>query len=222
MFLSTQGIALGHFAYGDNASIVRILTCSIGIESYWIRGLSRSNKKNWSIFFRPLSLLDLEINYREYANFQRIREVKFSQLPHRLFEPQNLAYVWFLTDFLEHLLGKGGKGKDEHLFEFIFEFLSLINRASTGLGFLCLRFLLLLTEKMGIGWIHGEASEWKDLPFFSPQLLNFLRACQENSSNNSSDTHLLKEGIRFMIAYYQKFLYPFKLKSLDILSELGK
>ena len=73
----TQGVVLRTLKYGDNSLIVDIYTATRGTVSFMVK-LPKSRKATLKgVFFRPLSILEIDFDYRQKSALQRIRDVRF-------------------------------------------------------------------------------------------------------------------------------------------------
>ena len=220
MMLSTQGLVLSHVPYGENAIVAHILTRSIGLESYFVQGSKGIKKTTKMSLFTPLTCLNMELHYKPTAKLQRLKEVTFSQKP-LLPSPEHLPYVWFMTDLLEQVLGKGVKGKDEALFDWLKKEFCLMQSDNTNMSSACLLWMVKLSDHLGIGLKHSQDEELTTLKGFSKSLMCLLKGKEKDYGNMKKDKKMIKEGFQFMIAYYCRFLYELELRSLEVLSGLN-
>ena len=110
MLERTRGIVLHTLKYDDSQVIADIFTESRGSVAFLVR-MPRSRKsKVRSVLLRPLSILELDFDFRPQHGLQRIREMRvetpYDSLP---YHPVKCALALFLSEFLHHALrGEGG------------------------------------------------------------------------------------------------------------------
>ena len=101
MLEKAQGVVLRALKYEEHSLIVDIYTSTRGTVSFLVR-LPRSRKAaTKGVFFRPLSILELDFDYRQKAALQRIRDVRFAYAYQSLpYDPYKSAMALFLAEFL--------------------------------------------------------------------------------------------------------------------------
>lgn len=73
MLEKTEGIVLSSLRYGDSSLITKILTKKHGLLSFMIKG-ARSSKSGKGNLLQPLTILDLDIYFREQKNLLSLKE----------------------------------------------------------------------------------------------------------------------------------------------------
>ena len=103
MLTKTRAIVLHSIKYGERQFIVDMLTAGQGRVSFLCRMPTTQKGKLKKQLFQPLTLLDLEFDYRQKAGLQRLRDVRmalpWTSLP---FDAEKLAVGLFLAEFLVH------------------------------------------------------------------------------------------------------------------------
>ena len=101
MLTKSKAIVLHTLKYGDASMIVEMFTESLGRQSFVVRIPKSSKARVKKQFFQPLTVLDLEFDYRQRAQLQHIRDIRlavpFSSIP---FDPVKLSLSLFLAEFL--------------------------------------------------------------------------------------------------------------------------
>lgn len=101
MIVKTRAVVLRSVRYGDAQLIVDTFTEELGRIAFLVR-LPRSPKaKVKRQYFQPMTILDVEFDYRQKSKLQHLREVgigiPFSDIP---FSPYKLSITLFLAEFL--------------------------------------------------------------------------------------------------------------------------
>ena len=98
--------------YNDNSLIVDIYTAIRGTVSFMVK-LPKSRKAALKgVFFRPLSILEIDFDYRQKSALQRIRDVRFKYVYQTLpYDPRKSSMALFLAEFLCRVL-KHEEGSD--------------------------------------------------------------------------------------------------------------
>lgn len=101
MDVKTKAIVLQTMKYGDAQLIVDFFTEELGRLSFILRIPKSSKSKTKRQLFQPLSLLNIEFDYRPKAGLQKMKEASiaapFVDLP---FSPIKLALSMFISELL--------------------------------------------------------------------------------------------------------------------------
>jgi len=115
----TKGIVLRTVKYGETSIIVLIFTEKFGIQSYLINGVRASTKKGAgkANHFQPSAILELVVYHNDLKHLNRVKEFKWSQLYHHIFNdvPKN-AVSLFMVELLTKCLKQPEPNED--LFHF--------------------------------------------------------------------------------------------------------
>lgn len=117
--LKTKGIVLHHIKYGDTSIICKILTETLGIQSFIVNGV-RTSKSKWKTnLFQHLQPLDLVIYYKEGRNLHRIREASplmiFTEIP---FNIRKSIFALFISEVLYRSLPGDVEAEDAYQLAF--------------------------------------------------------------------------------------------------------
>lgn len=148
MHTKTRAIVLRSFKYSESQLIIDMLTEEVGRVSF-ICHVSRSAKARLKPqFFQPLSLLDLEFDFRPSAGLQHLREVRvalpFVSIP---FEPYKLSMSLFLAEFLYYCTRD--EQRNTPLFSYVMQSIEWLDRCSTHFSNFHLVFMLRLSRFIG-------------------------------------------------------------------------
>lgn len=101
MLTKTRAIVLHSLKYGDASMIVETFTEIGGRLAFAVRIPKTSKARVKKQYFQPMTVLDIEFDYRPRADLQRLRDVSvalpFSTVP---FDPLKLSVALFLAEFL--------------------------------------------------------------------------------------------------------------------------
>jgi DNA repair protein RecO (recombination protein O) len=86
MLHSTKGIVLRKIYYGETSLIVTVYTELLGIQTYMVKGIRQSSKKNVSklSYFQPTALLDMVVYHNPLKNIQYIKDYQWHVLYNNL------------------------------------------------------------------------------------------------------------------------------------------
>ena len=227
MLYKTRGIVLNYLKYGETSIIVRIYTEALGLQSYIVNGVRSTKSKNKIALFQPLTLLELDVYYREQADLHRIKEMKcaepFASIP---FDFRKSGIALFLTEVLTKVVKR--EEENQPLFEFLHHAILLLDHLPKGYGLFPIQFLLKLSPFLGFA--PGSAEElysqvhtggsMADFAFEEKQLLDaLLLEGFEPAVRLSGEQrkHILQNILRFYRLHVENFG---ELKSLTVLQEV--
>ena len=118
MLTKTRAIVLHSTKYGEEKIIVEMLTANLGRVSFACRMPKTQRGKLKKQLFQPLTLLSIELDHRQGAALQRLRDVQmaypFTTIP---FDATKLSITLFVAEFLLH--ATRGEQQNEPLFQYI-------------------------------------------------------------------------------------------------------
>lgn len=162
MLITTNAIVLSKIRYKDNDLIVKCYTQHLGIVSFLLRGVLKSNKSSSKIaYFQLLSQLQLIINHNSNRSLQVIKETKLNHIYSTLHSNiAKSAIVMFLSEVLSSILKE--EEANEDLFSYLETTLLWLDTQSESSNFHLL-FLLNLTKYLGF----YPDTKHIDYPFFN-------------------------------------------------------
>lgn len=149
MLQKTRAVVLRTLKYGDASMIVDLFTESNGRLSFLVR-IPKNPKKGGmkKQFFQPMTLLELEFDYRQRSQLQHLREVRLSvpygSIP---FDPVKLSVVLFLAEFLYYCTRE--EQQNAPLFQYIETGLMWLDAASASYANFHLVFMMRLSRFIG-------------------------------------------------------------------------
>ena len=180
MLHKTRGIVLKTTSYGESSVIVQIFTQKFGLQSYIINGVKKARAKISLNMLQPLHLLDMVVYHKNNGGIQRVAELKNAPLLQSI--PYNIvksSIVMFLNEVLFKTVKQ--QSADEHLFDFLFSAIELLDHQDAGLANFHLLFLIRLSRYLGFypdRYMAGEADyfDLKNGTFsrYKPDGLQFL------------------------------------------------
>ena len=104
MILKSKAIVLRSMKFGDASLIIDMFTEQEGRISFITRIPKTAKGKIKKQYFQPLTLLELEFDYRPHTSLHHIKEVSilypYASIP---FDPIKSAILLFLSEFLYHV-----------------------------------------------------------------------------------------------------------------------
>jgi DNA repair protein RecO (recombination protein O) len=234
MILSTRGIVLHSFKYGETGLISRILTREVGLQSFLVQGVRKSKSRFHANLFQPLSLVDLVIYQKDKANLQRIKEVQSAvPLNNITTDIRKSSLAIFMSEILLNAFRH--QESQPEVFDFIHHSILKLDEAELGLAVFHLHFLLQLSKYLGFhpGKNYSEQNCYFNLQegLFQQQFhggcidkeesafLNDLSGHQSFPSENIRISQEAKSRLlKSLIDYYKLHLEGFgSIKSMEVL-----
>lgn len=154
----TKAVVLRSVRYGESGLVVDMLTEQRGRVSFMVK-LPRSSKSRLhKQLFMPLSLVEVDFDFRPKSSLQLLRDIRLSvPLPGLSSHPHKLALSMFLAEFL------GYATRDESdnvpLFNFIAFSLEWLDGVATGFANFHLVFMIRLSLFVGFFPNTEDANE---------------------------------------------------------------
>lgn len=117
MHVKTKAIVLNSLKYGESQIIVDMLTESVGRVSFMQR-IPRSSRSGISKqLFQPLTILDVEFDYRQSQKLQRLKNAAiawpFCSIP---FDAHKLGIALFMAEFVTYATRSEQQNRDQFMF----------------------------------------------------------------------------------------------------------
>ncbi|VXB40237.1 DNA repair protein RecO [Flavobacterium sp. 9AF] len=235
MLVKTKAIVISSVKYNEKSLIVRCLTESEGVQSYFIHNaFTGRNNKQKSVFFQPLTQLEIEGYHNNKKHLQKIKEVKVAYPYHSLhFDIVKTTIVLFLSEVLHHVIKE--EGKNEELFRYLESALQWFDNHDKVFNF-HLILLLQLTKYLGFfpqenldnkiffnidEGVFSEKQSLNGLSVENTRLLKKLMELKFNSTEMVFTSLQRRQLLKIMIDYYSFNIENIgKIKSLEILSQI--
>lgn len=239
MFTKTKAIVLHSLKFGEDQRIVDCYTAGQGRVSFFCH-LSRSPKgKVKKQYFQPLSLLNVEYDFRQNRHLQHLRNLAigypYSSIP---FDPYKLSLAIFISEFLSYALR--GEQQNLSLFQFIQKSLEWLDGCKRSFSNFHLIFMLRMSRFIGFypNLENSEGGKYFDLregrfvtfPPLHPNFLqpseaaSFVRFFQYDYATMSAldlSHDQRNHWTEVILDYYRLHVPDFpELKSLSVLREL--
>ncbi len=215
MLYSTKGIVLRLVQYKDNSFIAEIYTQKFGKVSFSVHRPQSKKASIRNYHLMPFSLLDMQIEYKENRDIQKIREASLAAESYNVVDsPVKGLICQFMAEVVSKTLEHNNA--DEILFDY---FTSLIGNISLSesLGTFPLDFLLGYSQYLGIYPDDGESNEFVKLLGVEDKIL-LLKAIEDTSVLNRIER---RRAINILLKYYQYFLPSMgTIKSLDVITDV--
>lgn len=235
----TLAVVLRTVKYGDGAIVADLLTECHGRVSFLVRLSASSKGKMRRQLFMPLTIVEVDFDFRLKSSLQRVRDIRMAKpLPALSMDPYKLSMAIFLAEFLTHATRDERDNKP--LFQFVAYSLEWLDGVSTGFSNFHLVFMMRMSRFIGFfpnveevvenGWFDLlNACFTKDVPrhghFVVPEeaskialllRLNYqtMHLCAMSRDERNRCTEVILE-------YYGLHVPGFPpLKSLPVLKEL--
>lgn len=161
MIEKTRGIVLHTLRYGDAKVIATLLTESRGAVSFMVRIPRNRRSALQSVLLSPLSMLEVDIDYQENAQLQRMVDLRIDEPYQSLpYHPMKQTIALFLGEFLYYSLRE--EGSNPQLYAYLVNSLLWLDAREEGYANFPLTFLIRLSRFLGI-WPDTEEAQ-KALP----------------------------------------------------------
>lgn len=236
MLCTTHGIVLHNVKYAEKKNITKIYTRELGVISVSAFVSSSSKAKISKSLIQPLSLVEIEILFKENNDIHSLKEIKATYHYQSLHEN---FYKLCIAQFLNEILNKCIKEQhgNEELFEFITQSFIWLDESKTGFNNVPVFFLFGLTKYFGFYPMNNidERHRYFDLieGKFQPFKLEFPIGINELDSilfSSLFDFNLTEDNIftknqrdtllEILLLYYKYHFPGFNaLKSYEVLKE---
>ena len=148
MLTKSRAIVLHTLKYGEASMIVEMFTESNGRLAFSVRIPKTSKAKVKKQYFQPLTLLEVEFDYRQRADLQRLRDVRvympFSSI---IFNPVKISVAFFVSEFLYHVTR--GEQENEQLYRYIENSILWLDTCESGFANFHMVFMMRLARFLG-------------------------------------------------------------------------
>ncbi len=237
MFIKTQAVVISSIKYRDADLIVRCYTKALGSIAFMVKGVLKSKKGKFRIsMFQPLSLIDVEMQYRNKGRLEYFKEVQLSQHFNALqSDVYKSSLVMFLSEILNSVIVE--EEQNEKLYEFIKSSILHLENTSSFANF-HIAFLLKLSSFLGFyphlsenkRDVYFNLSEGLFQAFESPytlnlELSNLFSKFLENDFKTDKQLNISKkqrsEILNILMSFYELHIENFKTpKSLSVIEQV--
>jgi DNA repair protein RecO (recombination protein O) len=241
MMTKTEAIVLHSLKYGDRQLIVDLFTLQYGKLSFVVKIPQSAKGKVKKQFFQPLTLLNIEVDYRPNLQLQRLNDVQLAipyiSIP---FDAVKLSISLFISEFLCYALRS--EQNNVPLYHYIIDSLIWLDNCCEHYANFHLVFLMRFSRFLGFypnldDYQVGDVFDLRAATFSAvvPLHRDFLQPADsavllQMMRMDYSTMHLFKMNrqdrqrmLETIILYYRLHLPSFpELKSLEVLKELFK
>jgi DNA repair protein RecO (recombination protein O) len=148
MLHKIKGIVLYSIKYSESSLILHIYTDSYGRQSFLAYRSKNKKSKASAYLFHPLSLIKLEVDYKENREIQKIIEARFDYIFTQLYNDVRRSTI---AIFLGEILNRNIKESEpnKQLFDFIYNAVQFLDVARDGIENFHLVFLIQLSKFLG-------------------------------------------------------------------------
>lgn len=239
MHQKTRGIVLHSIKYGERGLITTIYTEAFGRMSFIMQGIHNRKSITKANLLRQLSLLEMEVDFKQGRELQRVREIKnsspFSTIP---YEITKSTQALFLAELLFKVLRE--EESRPELFAFLYGSIQLLDLMEEGVSNFHLLFMIQLSRYLGFAPSNNfSATErffdlmagkfavnppdhpWHLKESESEILSKLLEMSYQDAPLFKPDQAVRQTFLSFILEYYGLHLgNKIQIKSLDILKQL--
>lgn len=144
----TQAVVLRTVKYGDGALVADMLTERHGRVSFMVRVSASSKGRLRRQLFMPLTIVEVDFDFRLKASLQRIRDIRMAKpLPSLSMHPFKLSMTMFLAEFLTY--ATRDERDNSPLFQFVAYSLEWLDSVSSGFSNFHLVFMMRMSRFIG-------------------------------------------------------------------------
>jgi DNA repair protein RecO (recombination protein O) len=148
MILSTLGIVLHSFKYGETGLISRILTREVGLQTFLVQGVRKSKSRFHANLFQPLSIVDMVVYQKDKSNLQRIKEMQSADTFNTITtDIRKSSLAIFMSEILLNAFRH--QETQPEVFDFIHNSILQLDESETTLSVFHFHFLLQLSRYLG-------------------------------------------------------------------------
>ena len=239
MMIKTKAIVLRQLKYGDSSLIVDMFTEQMGRLSFIIRIPKTQKGKLKKQLFQPMTILDMEFDYRQRADMQRLRDARiaipFAGIP---FDAVKMSISIFLAEFLYYCTRD--EQENTPLYQYIENSIVWLDTAGQAYANFHLVFMMRLSRFIGFypnldDYVDGCYFDLRNASFTltAPLHPDFLRPTEAARINtlirmNYESMHLFRLNRQernritdLVLAYYRLHVPNMpELRSFDVMREL--
>lgn len=235
MLVKTKAIVISSTKYQEKSLIVKCLTKSDGIKTYFIHNaFTGKNNKQKSSLFQPLNQIEIEAFHRNKGNMEKLKEVKLYYPYQNIYlDIVKTSITLFLSEMLHNTIKE--EGKNEALFEYLENALQWFDSQQEMHNF-HLILLLQLTKYLGFypqnntpqnvffniyEGVFSTQIGLQSLSIEESDLMKKLLELKINTTAKVFSSSQRRQLLKILIDYYSHNVENSKkIKSLEVLAEL--
>lgn len=239
MLTKSKAIVLRNLKYGDQKLIVDLYTEACGRVTSAIKISATPKGKMKKQLFQPLTVLNIEMDYRQNSQMQKLTDVQIA-VPWTMLhiDPVKMTVGMFLAEVMCHVTRS--EQQDLPLFQFITTSLQWLDMAECGVANFHIAFLVRMTRFLGFmpsgdDYAHGMMFDMRTGEFvaLAPLHKDFLNAAEASRMHdilriNYQNMHLFRMSrserqkcLDVILDYYRLHAPSFpEIKSLQVMREI--
>jgi DNA repair protein RecO (recombination protein O) len=241
MLQKSRAVVLHQLKYTDSGIIVQAYAREFGRISLIIKGMRTKKSGKQSVFFQPLTVLDIVFYQKESRSIQILRDFSTWYSPVEIYSDVRKSTVaLFLSEILTTVLRE--ESPNQAMFDYIENSIIYFDKTGEGFPNFHIAFLIGLTSYLGFepGPRSNLADRYFDLengifvslppehgnyadPEISGILADFFRSSFDESKSVPLTGNIRNEILETIIKFYSTHLPGLrKIKSLEVLREIFK
>lgn len=164
MLSATRAIVIRTTKFGDSKLFVETFCQQYGRTTFVCPVGNRSKGRGWVQYFQPLNIIELEMDYRQNLQMQKLREVRIATPLNDLsFNPHKLFVVMFLAEFMDRALR--AEQQNEALYQYIERSILWLNECRGSFANFHIIFILGVLSHLGFAPYCDDyaAGAWFDM-----------------------------------------------------------
>jgi DNA repair protein RecO (recombination protein O) len=241
MLQKSRAVVLHQLKYSDSGIIVQAYTREFGRISLIIKGMRSKKSGKQSIFFQPLTVLDIVFYQKESRSIQILRDFSACYSPVGIYSDiRKSAIALFLSEILTNVLREESPG--QAMFDYIENSIIFFDKTSEGFLNFHIAFLIGLASYLGFEprpktkpadrYFDLENGIFVSLPpehgnYATPEisglLADFFTSSFDESKSVPLTGNIRNEILETIIKFYSTHLPGLRnIKSLEVLRDIFK
>jgi DNA repair protein RecO (recombination protein O) len=217
MLQKIQGIVLFSVKYSESGLVTHIYTNKFGRQSFITNSTRKKKGLTNAYLFHPLSLLEIEVDYKENRDIQKIIEARYFYIFNQIyFDVRRSTIAMFLGEILDRSIRESEP--NIKLFEFINNAVQLLD-IQEGIENFHLVFLAQLSKFLGFH--PGVDFELKNRNLLAPEFHRILTISLTEINTLNFSKSIRRELLNLILELYKEHITETAtLRSLKVLREL--
>ncbi|MBK8807563.1 MAG: DNA repair protein RecO [Bacteroidales bacterium] len=214
MLVSSQAIVMQSIKFADTKQIVQLFTSCQGRLACIVQGIGSKKSKNKAAFFLPLTLLEIEFDYRTNRSLQQVKEIRIAEPLHDLrINTAKNAISLFLGEILCTTLKEGEH--NSQIYDFLRLSILYFEHQTEQFHNFHLLFLTQLLRYLGISPINNYTTA---TPYFDVSISQYVST--QNTKTLNKELSELFHHIILQNSYLQPDLQINRIQRNSLLDAL--
>ncbi len=234
MLVRTKAIVISSLRYQEKSLIVKCLTESDGLKSYYVRDAFSSKKSTQKIvYFQPLTIIEIEAVHKNKGTLEYFKEVRLAH-PYTSINKNivKTTIAIFVSEMLHHCIKE--EGKNQNLYSFLETALLWLDSHDNAANF-HLVLLMEITKFLGFypdrnsalpffEMTEGVFSAYHAISCLTEEETDLFRTLMDLKFDNSGKAFHVSERqalLKILLDYYALHMDGFrKPNSVEVLREV--